>query len=575
MELTTRARYAVMAMAELASHSVVATDAGARSGRISVSSNQGVDVIPNTSAVPLSQIADRQNLSLAYLEQIFAPLRRAGLVESARGRSGGYRLARSADDISVAAIMAAVDEQTRFTRCTEQTADSRGAVVVDAANATPGCTADKPCLTHGLWRALGDVTSSFFENVSLGDIIRDNKVAQLNPAATLLPSSQTAPQPRRARANQKPRIYLDYNATAPLHPAAKAAMIDALDVVGNPSSVHAEGRAARGIIEAARERVASLVGAKPSEIVFTSGATEANSWVMAQPWSTIFMADIEHDSVLAPAAVSPAERVVLPTRDSGVVDLDAISQHYAQGATPARALLTLQAANNETGVLQPLADAAELARSLGLTFHTDAVQAVGRVALDFTGLGLDLMSVSAHKMGGPKGIGALVIRDHLDLTSFVRGGGQERRRRAGTENLAAIAGFGAAAEATKANLAAMVRIGALRDRLEQGLRDSAAQVSIIAGASERLANTVAVAVPGCTAETLVIKLDLAGIAVSAGAACSSGKVGSSHVLRAMGLSTDVAKGAIRISLGPATTSQDIAAFLAVWTKIVSQPALAA
>ncbi len=569
MELTTRARYAVMAMAELASHSVARHPVT----RASSSDVHHADATPDTSAVPLSQIADRQNLSLAYLEQIFVPLRRAGLVDSARGRSGGYRLARPADDISVAAIMAAVEEQTRFTRCTDRTSDSRAAMPDDASNATPGCTRETPCLTHGLWRALGDVTSAFFENVSLGDIVRDSQIrdSKIAPLATAVISQQS----RAVRGSGTERIYLDYNATAPLHPAAKAAMIDALDVVGNPSSVHAEGRAARGIIEAARERVAALVGAKPSEIVFTSGATEANSWVMAQAWSTIFVADIEHDSVLAPAAVSPAERVVLPTLANGVVNLDAIGQRYAAGTTPARALLTLQAANNETGVLQPLADAAELARALGLTMHTDAVQAVGRIALNFTGLGLDLMSLSAHKMGGPKGIGALVIRDHLDLTSFVRGGGQERRRRAGTENLAAIAGFGAAAEAAKADLAQIARIGALRDRLEQGLRNSAAHVAIIAGDSARLANTISVAVPGRTAETLVIKLDLAGIAVSAGAACSSGKVGSSHVLRAMGLSADVAKGAIRISLGAATTPQDIAAFLAVWTKIVSQPALAA
>lgn len=537
MELTTRGRYAVMAMAELASH------AAARD----VSRGQADS---EATALPLSQIAERQKLSLAYLEQIFVPLRRAGLVESARGRSGGYRLARAADDIAIAAIMAAVEEQTRFTRC---------------ADADSGCTAASPCLTHHLWQALEDVTQSFFATVSLGDVVRGRPLRR---------EARVAAEPIVA-SSPRSRIYLDYNATAPLLPAARSAMAHAADVAGNPSSVHAEGRAARGIIEQAREKVAALVGSKPSEIVFTSGATEANAWVMAQPWSTILVSGVEHESVLATAAASAATVVRLNVGRSGVVDISNIEAHGADLRPGSRVLVSVQAANNETGVCQPVAQIADVVRCAGMTMHTDAVQTVGRLPIDFRANSIDLLSVSAHKLGGPKGIGALVIRDGLDLVPFVRGGGQERRRRAGTENLAAIAGFGAAAEAAMGSLQVMQRVATLRDGFEAALRAMTPDAIIVGSDSERLPNTTSIAVRGLQAETLVIKLDLAGFAVSAGAACSSGKVGTSHVLQAMGLSADIAQGAIRISLGIETTEADIAAFITAWKQIVSQRALAA
>ncbi len=543
MELTTKGRYAVMAMADLASH---AASRASSAAALSIEAAAVEVAADSPSAVPLSQIAERQRLSLAYLEQLFVPLRRAGLVESARGRTGGYRLARTAAEISIADIMEAVEEDTQFTRCSGE---------------DPRCSRDTPCITHGLWQQLSDVTSSFFQNVTLADVIAGTPFrAPATVAAKSVPSH---------------RIYFDYNATSPLRSAARAAMIAAMDVAGNPSSVHAEGRAARAIIEAARAKVAALVGAKPSEVVFTSGATEANTWVMAQPWSTIFVAGVEHDSVLAATAASAAEVVPLSTGRDGVIRFDAMISRVASGLPLGRALLTVQTANNETGVLQPIADIAGLAREHGVLLHTDAVQAAGRVPIDFAHLGLDLLSLSAHKLGGPKGIGALIIRDHLDLAPLLRGGGQERRRRAGTENLVAIAGFGAAAEAARLELAAMPRIAALRDRLEALLRETTPDAIIIGAESPRLANTSSIVVPGRSAETLVIKLDLAGIAISAGAACSSGKVGASHVLEAMGLGPELAKGAVRISLGFGTTDNDLAAFAATWKTIVSHPALAA
>jgi len=372
------------------------------------------------------------------------------------------------------------------------------------------------------------------------------------------------------------RTYLDHNASVPLSAEARAAMTAALDAGGNPSSVHAEGRAARGIIEAAREQVARLVNAKPSEVVFTSGATEANSWVMGGGWQAICVAGIEHDSVLAPARESGAKVIDLPVHATGVVDVAGSADQIAQAAPgTGRTLVSLMLANNETGVIQPVAEAAARAHEHGAVLHVDAVQAPGRIAVDFAALGADLLALSAHKMGGPRGVGALIIRDGTVLPAFVKGGGQERRRRGGTENVAGIAGFGAAAAAIARDKDVAERLAKLRTRLEDGVRRTTPGAVIVGADAERLANTSCIALPGKAAETLVIKLDLAGVAVSAGAACSSGKVGASHVLEAMGMPAEITRSAIRVSLGPHTSETDIAAFLAVWEKIAGDAALAA
>jgi cysteine desulfurase len=368
----------------------------------------------------------------------------------------------------------------------------------------------------------------------------------------------------------KARTYLDWNAGAPLRPEARAAMLAALDVVGNPSSPHSEGRRVRAIVEDAREEVAALVGAKPAEVVFTSGATEANNAVVAGGWQAIVLAGIEHDSMLAPArnlAQGGKTRVLnLAVDASGGVAVQTISDQARGVARPG--LLSLQLANNETGVVQPVAAAAEAARAQGLAVHTDAVQAAGRVAVDFQALGVDYLSLSAHKLGGPKGVGALIIRDGAALPAFIAGGGQERRRRAGTENVPAVAGFGAAARAAVRDLATTDRVRALRDRVESEARAITPSAVVIGADTERLPNTTSIALPGASAQTLVIALDLAGIAVSAGAACSSGKVGASHVLEAMGLAPSLARAAIRVSLGWASGEADVAAFAAAWAQVV-------
>lgn len=367
------------------------------------------------------------------------------------------------------------------------------------------------------------------------------------------------------------RTYLDHNATAPLRPEARAAMLQALDAVGNPSSVHAEGRRARTLVEEARERVADLAGVQPSQVVFTSGATEANCCVLRAGWDMILVSGIEHDSILAPARAARCNLIDIATDSEGRADRSAVGAGLARAAgREGKALLVLQAANNETGVVQPVAAAAELAHEHGAFVHTDAVQAAGRLPLSFDELRVDTMSLSAHKLGGPKGVGALILRDGLEIAPLVAGGGQERRRRAGTENVPGIAGFGAAAAAAKRDLAEMDRIAALRDRLEHEALAVAPGAVVIGAGTQRLPNTTCLALPGMAAETLVIRLDLAGIAVSAGAACSSGKVGASTVLAAMGLPVDLARSAIRVSLGWTTTDRDVTAFLDGWSAIAGR-----
>jgi len=347
-------------------------------------------------------------------------------------------------------------------------------------------------------------------------------------------------------------------------------MLQAMTEFGNPSSVHAEGRRARAVVETAREGIARLAGARPSEVVFTSGAAESNAWVMAAPWSTAVVARIEHDSILAGLSGRAIEFLEIPTRADGIAAIEATTEPLQARAAIPRGLFVLQLANNETAVIQPAAEAAALAHSHGLHFHCDAVQAFGRIPVDFAALGVDSMSLSAHKLGGPKGIGALLVRDGVAPLPALIPGGQERRRRGGTENVAAIAGFGAAAVEAVAEMAGEAqRLSALRDRLERDIREIAPSAAIIGANAPRLPNTSCLALPDMRAESLVIRLDLMGISVSAGAACSSGKVGASHVLTAMGLQPKLARSAIRVSLGRETTEADVNAFIAALGAILA------
>jgi cysteine desulfurase len=380
------------------------------------------------------------------------------------------------------------------------------------------------------------------------------------------------------------RIYLDHNATSPIRPEVARAVARALIAGGNPSSIHAEGRKARAMLEKARETVAQLVDGEAKNVTFTSGATEGLNLVLspglkagadARPWR-LFVSAVEHPAVLNGHRF-PADRVsILPVDSKGILDLsrlaEAIDLH-----TETRPLLALQLANSETGVVQPVSEAADLVHAQGGLLVCDAVQAAGKIPVDLKSLGVDVLVLSGHKLGAPAGVGALVrASGAIELADpIVRGGGQEKGLRAGTENLSGAAGFAAACEAASAVLAEEAeRLSALRDRLEAGLKEIDPNIAIFGAGAERLPNTVSFAFQGVSAETALITLDLAGFAVSSGSACSSGKVKASHVLEAMGVAPDIARGTLRASFGWTTREADIDQFLkALFSLRANTPAV--
>ena len=375
------------------------------------------------------------------------------------------------------------------------------------------------------------------------------------------------------------RSYLDWNATAPMREEAKAAYTAAVSRVGNPSSVHAEGRAARALLETAREQVAALVGAQPGNVVFTASGTEANMLALTPaietadnkgPRSRLFLSAIEHVSVRAGGRFPREGIEELLVRADGRLDLAALAAAIA--GTP-RPLVSLMLANNETGIVQPVAEAGAIVHAAGGLIHVDAVQAAGRIPCDITALGADLLTLSAHKIGGAKGSGALIrAREDIHFTEpLVRGGGQERGLRAGTENVPGIAAFGAAAAAARVGRAGeAAHMSRLRNELEVGLLAVTPDATVFGHETvERLPNTTLFTVAGLKAETAVIAFDLEGVAVSSGAACSSGKVQPSHVLAAMGVSAPLQRGALRVSLGWNSTEADVEKFLGAWRKLAS------
>lgn len=369
------------------------------------------------------------------------------------------------------------------------------------------------------------------------------------------------------------RVYLDWNATTPLRAEARNAMAAAFDISGNPSSVHSEGRAARRLMEDARAVVAAAVGGDVRNVVFTSGGTEANALALTpglrraggEPVQRLIVSAIEHPSVLAGGRFSQHSIEVVPVHPSGILDLTQLAASLAKGPP---ALVSVMLANNETGAIQPIPEIAALVHDAGGLVHVDAVQALSKIPINIKDLGSDILSISAHKVGGPKGIGALIVVDGLNgLEAQVRGGGQELGRRAGTENVVGIAGFGAALRAAMASAEAnAANMRALQARLETGLRDHPGAV-IFADGVPRLPNTTLVAAPGMKAETAVIGFDLEGIAVSSGSACSSGKVQPSHVLQAMKVDPALINGAIRLSLGWGSTEADVDRCLQAWRKL--------
>jgi len=379
------------------------------------------------------------------------------------------------------------------------------------------------------------------------------------------------------------RVYLDYNATAPLRPEARAAMTAALDAPGNAQSVHAEGRRARQVIEPARAQVATLVGAPADQVIFTGGGSEANALALrgavqaaaegGERITRIVVSAIEHESVRASAAAceeafAGVRVFTCPVSAAGLVDVAELRRMLNEGK--GRALVSVMAANNETGVVQPMAEVASAAREAGALLHCDAVQAAGKIPLDTRQMGVDYLTLSAHKLGGPQGVGALIVRQGAPLAPLVRGGGQEFGRRAGTENVAGIAAFGAAATAAVRDLPEMSAWRANQDECEKRLKAACPGAVVFGDDADRLPNTICIAAPDVPSENMVIALDLDGFAVSAGAACSSGKVTQSHVLTAMGADPRLTGAAIRVSFGWDTTKQDLDAFADAWSRIVKR-----
>ncbi|MBX4954426.1 cysteine desulfurase family protein [Rhizobium lentis] len=374
-----------------------------------------------------------------------------------------------------------------------------------------------------------------------------------------------------------PRLYLDWNATAPLHPAAREAIMRAIDIFGNPNSVHGEGRAARAAIEGARRKVSAFAGTDAANVVFTSGATEAANLVLTPDFRMgrtplqlghLYVSAIEHPAVREGGRFAKEKTTEIPVTEAGIVDLDALAMllaaHDKAAGLPMVAIMLV---NNETGIIQPVEAAAKIIHAHGGLFVVDAVQAAGRIPLDIERIGADFMIVSSHKIGGPKGAGALIARgEALMPRPLIQGGGQERGHRSGTQNSLALIGFGAAAEAAAGQLETRnAAIGALRDRLEAGMRRQASDVIIHGEGGGRVANTIFFTLPGLKAETGQIAFDLEGVALSAGSACSSGRLGESHVLTAMG--RDAKLGALRISLGFSTTEEDVDRAIAAFAKI--------
>ncbi|MEH6403710.1 MAG: cysteine desulfurase family protein [Sneathiella sp.] len=362
----------------------------------------------------------------------------------------------------------------------------------------------------------------------------------------------------------KNSIYLDYNATAPIRPEVIELMGSVMTDGGNPSSVHGSGRRALSVMEKARSQIGLTVNSKPQEVIFTSGGTESNNLALkAFADRPLMVSQAEHDSVLATALTQDV--LYFPILENGIVDIEAFSKQLGECAKPP--LVSLMLGNNETGVIQPIKEIADLVHDMGGLIHTDAIQALGKIPVDFRSLGVDMMSLSAHKIGGPQGMGALILREGLAMQSVQKGGGQEKGRRGGTENVAGIAGFGLSASLAGANLDTYKEIEILRDEMESFILAASPGSLVYGKGVQRLPNTSCLSMPGVGSELQVMNFDLADIAVSAGSACSSGKVKASHVLTAMGASGTQASEAIRISLGWLTTKAELDKFIQTWEQL--------
>ncbi len=358
------------------------------------------------------------------------------------------------------------------------------------------------------------------------------------------------------------RSYLDFNATAPNRPEVIDAVVRAMRKWGNASSVHADGRAARSCVEEARKKVAALVGGSPNNVIFTGSGTESNNQaIRAISCERLIVSGIEHESVLR----AREDVIICPVESNGIIDLAALEKLLFESKK--QTVVSIMLANNETGILQPVAEACRLARKAGTFFHCDAVQAAGKIPVDIRDLGVDSLALSAHKIGGPQGVGALVCKDISHISRFIHGGGQESGLRAGTENVAGIVGYGVAAERALLGLPSFYDLRCFRDDLEKRVLEIEPKIKIFGKGLDRLPNTSKFATKGLSSELQVMALDLDGVSISAGSACSSGKIETPYVLAAMGVPEELGLCAIRVSLGWTTTADDIDRFIESWKKL--------
>ena len=515
MILTTKGRYAVMAMLEMArSHP--------------------------SSAMNLSSIAANQNIPHNYLEQLFLKLKKAGIVTSIRGPGGGYKLNASPEQISIYRIICAVEDDIKVPKCGNN----------------KQCSSHVKCETHYLWHGLENNVVNYLSGISLAEVISSN-------GGALLPSKIEVESDNKK--DNAAKIYLDYNATTPMNSAVQEEMYNILGPACNPSSLHWHGRRAKALIENARNKISSALGIKLGvgeyQMTFTASGTEANNLLLYNfVDKDMLISSAEHLSILE-SAKEYGNRILIKVDKNGQIDMD----HFVECLKNAQSgsLVSIIMANNETGVIQEnMHKIIELSHAKGLFVHSDYIQCFGKVFVDLAGL--DFITISSHKIGGPIGAAALVHKTKLPIRAQIIGGGQERGVRSGTENVSAIVGFGKAAELIKKNYS---EVAILRDKMEDIIKGICSDAICYGADTLRLPNTSMILMPEVDAQKQLIQFDLADISVSAGSACSSGKMKISHVLTAMGVDAADAKCAIRVSLGADTTLDEIEKFASVWEKI--------
>ncbi len=505
MILTTKGRYSVMAVLHLAKY--------------------GQD-----KSVALAEIANKQGISLNYLEQIFARLKKENIVESVRGPGGGYRLAHSPSKINVYSVTNAVEEEINITKCGNKKENTCMPQAIK-------------CLAHDLWNGLEGKIIDYLKDITLADVLNSK--------------------------NSNAHIYLDHNATSPMLPEVKKSICKSLDFATNPSSIHYHGRNAKSMVEDAREKIANSLGIKLGrddyEICFTSSGTEANNLLLHNfEDKEIAISITEHLSILETSKKNPS-MIIIEVSKNGMIDLPSLTNALASMAP--KSLVSIIFANNETGIVQDIKTISDIVHQQGMLLHSDCIQAFGKMPLNISELGLDFATISAHKIGGPIGSAALVHKAVFHIKPQIIGGGQEKGRRAGTENVPAIVGFGKAAEIAVKNLSRYNSISKLRDRMEEMILDVCPEAVIFGKGLNRIANTSMINMPGVDVQTQLIYFDLHGVSLSGGSACSSGKIQNSHVLSGMGYNKEEASGAIRVSLGLDSTLSDIEKFVSIWETL--------